>query len=365
MVSDKLQFVRTKRKLYKYTMPFLKVITLLVLIVGLILGLRYTLPLLRMANQIFGGPANIISAIIDPNPHLKTDGSRINILLLGTGGGSHEGPNLTDTMIFISLNTEKKTALFVSVPRDIWIDSLQKRINEAYAIGQEKKPEEKGGLLLAKAVVSEILGQPIQYSLRLDFSGFEKIVDLLGGVTINVESSFTDNLYPIEGKENDDCGGNDPDYKCRYETLTFTKGEQIMDGKTALKFVRSRHAEGGEGSDFARSKRQQKLIFALKDKILQKETLLDTRKLEKLQKTLGDSIDTDIKNNEIDDFVKIALKMKEVQIQNFILDIGDEVNGRIGLLYQPPAYLYTGAWVLRPVGDSWVEVQKKLWEMLQ
>ena len=356
MPLDKLQLIRIKRKLYKYILPFMRIVVLTVFIVGLAIGIRYLVPVFKMINEVLGGPANIVSAIIDPNPHLKAAGTRTNILLLGTGGGIHEGPNLTDSMIFVSLDREKNKVLTVSIPRDIWIDSLQKRINEAYEIGQEKKPEEKGGLTLAKAVVSEILGQPIHYSLRLDFSGFEKVIDLLGGVVINVDNDFTDRQYPIEGKEEDDCGGNDLEYKCRYETLTFNKGEQLMDGKTALKFVRSRHAENSEGSDFARSKRQQKLLLALKEKILQKETFLNVNKLQKLQKALGDSIDTDIENSEIDDFVKTALKMKETTVESFSLE---------DLLYQPAAYLYGGAWVLRPVGDNWTEVQKKLREQLQ
>ena len=109
-----------------------------------------------------------------------------------------------------------------------------------------------------------------------------------------------------------------------------------MDGETALKFVRSRHALGGEGSDFARSKRQQKVISAFRDKILSPQTLANPVTLINLYNTVKSSIDTDIKYDELDDFLKLASKMNKAKIESVVIDYGDEQNARNGLLIEPP-----------------------------
>ena len=81
------------------------------------------------------------------------------------------------------------------------------------------------------------MGQPVHYALLIDFSSFKKAIDVLGGVDVNVERSFDDFHFPIEGKENDSCNG-DPTFSCRYEHVSFKKGWQKMDGDTALKFAK-------------------------------------------------------------------------------------------------------------------------------
>jgi len=98
----------------------------------------------------------------------------------------------------------------------------------------------------------------------------------LSGIEVNVENGFTDKLYPIEGRENDTCEG-DTTFTCRYEAITFNPGVQTMNGETALKFVRSRHAEGTEGTDIAREARQQKIVEAIKEKITQPKVLLNPK----------------------------------------------------------------------------------------
>ena len=133
-----------------------------------------------------------------------------------------------------------------------------------------------GGIGFAKTITAEVVGSPIQYGVVVDFSGFKDVIDALGGIQVNVENSFTDNLYPIAGQENDTCGG-DPTFACRYQTITFNSGPQTMNGDTALIFVRSRHAEGDEGTDLAREARQQKVIDAIKSKIMEPKVLLSPK----------------------------------------------------------------------------------------
>lgn len=285
-------------------------------------------------------------SILLTNPLKQTVGLT-NILLLGVPGGTHEGSDLTDTMIFLSVNQKNGKTVLVSLPRDIWSETLQAKINTAYHYGKEKKPS--GGLILAKSVVEEIVGLPIHYALKIDFAGFKKLIDLLEGVEIEIERGFDDYQFPIEGKENDPCEG-DPEYKCRFEHLHFDEGRQILDGERALAYVRSRNAEGEEGTDFARSKRQQKLILALKNRLFSLELLFNPKKIYYFIKTLGKTIETDISQEQLAYFGKMLLKMNSSEIKTLSLD---------EFLVSPPIWQY-GQWVLVPRTYDLKEIQEYL-----
>ena len=231
---------------------------------------------IKLSHKVVKSSSLALSFLKADTSSLKSNNGRVNFLLLGISGGDHQGNDLTDTMIFVSLDKKTADLALFSLPRDIWLGSLQAKINSAYHYGEEK--EKGGGFKLAKQAVSELVGQPVHYSVLIDFDGFVKIIDLLEGIKIKVDRSFDDYQYPISGKENDDCQG-DKEYKCRYEHLHFDAGLQLMDGQTALKFVRSRYAEGEEGTDFARSQRQKKAILALKDKLFSLKIMLNPKKL--------------------------------------------------------------------------------------
>jgi anionic cell wall polymer biosynthesis LytR-Cps2A-Psr (LCP) family protein len=306
---------------------------------------------------------------------LKQTDNRINILLLGIGGGSHEGPNLTDTIILASLDPKNNKVTLVSIPRDLWFPDINQKINTAYQIGLSKG----GGLTLAEAAVQKLTGQNVDYGVRLDFSGFVKAVDIIGGLDINVDNTFDDYWYPISGKEDDSCGYSSADiqaftatvsaetdiqqkFACRYKHLHFDKGLTHMDGETALEFVRSRHAtQAIEASDFARSKRQEKVIQAFKSKVLSAETLINPGKIIGLYNALQSSIDTDIKQSEFDDFIRLAEKMKNAKIQSVVIDTGEEASLRSGLLNESVVeadYGSTSALVPRTGNGNFSEIQK-------
>ncbi len=232
-------------------------------------------------NNFYSFINNFVNA---PIGKLANQNGRTNILVMGIGGKDHEGGDLTDTMIFVSLGLTKPEIVMISIPRDIWIPTIRAKVNSAYHYG---------GLTMAKNSVQEVLGVPVNYGVVLDFSAFKDIVDLLGGVSVNVEHSFIDPLYPIAGRENDLCNG-DKLFKCRYESITFSEGDQIMNGETALKFVRSRHAEGDEGTDLAREARQQKVISAIENKIMDPKVFLNINKDFEIWKTVTKSMETDI-----------------------------------------------------------------------
>lgn len=222
-----------------------------------------------------------------------------NILILGYAGGDHEGATLTDTIIIAHLIPKEDKVTLVSIPRDIWVPipteigkTEKEKINAAFAIGwDDKKYPNKapqyqglaGGGNLAKDSVGLVTGLKIDNYIAINFEGFKNIINILGGVDVNVPYTFEDKFYPIEGKEKDTCGKSEDEFReleatlsgqlleqefiCRFETLKFEKGKQTLDAETALKFVRSRHSEV-YGGDFGRSLRQQALLVGIKNKIL-------------------------------------------------------------------------------------------------
>lgn len=266
----RITYSRIKRQVLRHV--FLIRVILILLIVGFIglfgFGISKFSENAGLGN-IFTLASNFISA---PVNQIASENGRTNILVMGKAGGSHDGPDLTDTMILVSISFSKPSITLISLPRDLWIAEIRAKINSAYYWGNQNTPyfdnskNSGGGIAFAKSIAEEVVGQKIQYGAVIDFSAFKDIIDALGGINVMVDRSFTDNLYPIAGRENDLCGG-DPAFACRYQTVSFSAGTQQMNGDTALIFVRSRHAEGDEGTDIAREARQQKVIDAIKSKI--------------------------------------------------------------------------------------------------
>lgn len=243
---------------------------------------------------------NIVSGVVSsPINVLKNLGGRTNVLLLGIGGKDHEGGDLTDSMLLISFNLSKNTADMIPLPRDIWIASMKAKINTAYHYGNDRRSG--GGRDLVKSAVSEILGIPVHYVVVLDFQGFEKAIDSVGGIDVDVTNTFDDFEYPIPGRENAEPVSS------RYEHVHFDAGKIHMNGSTALKFARSRHASGDEGTDFARSARQQKILAAFRAKVLSLNIIFNTNTLSNLKNSLISSIDTDITSVEQGTFLKVFI----------------------------------------------------------
>lgn len=309
-------------------------------------------------------------------PQLKNVNGVTNILLLGIGGGTHDGPNLTDTIILVSLNSKKKDVILVSIPRDLWVPDLNEKVNTAYQIGLDKNPS--NGLGEAIKIMTKITGQPIQYAFRMDFQGFEKAINLLGGIDINVPDTLDDYYYPIQGESKSTCAhtaleiqqftatesaefDNWQFFSCRYMHLHVGKGFQHMSGQLALEYVRSRHASGSEGTDFARSRRQQLIIEAVKNKIFSLGTLLNPIKLTQLFGIFQDSIDTNINQPDIPAFITVFNELKNAKVHSAVIDFGDLATGRSGLLFTGPVSPEFGyAYILLPrIGNgNFSEIQQ-------
>src|SRR3990167_4140405 len=268
-----------RRKAYKHLWFFRPFVYGLAIMVILLLAIWLPPPL----TKVFGLALNLINPAID---NLDSYQNRTNFLLLGVGGGNHPGAYLTDSVILVSIDLTSGDTVLISLPRDIWIESLSAKLNTAYYYGQTQTAG--GGITLAKAAVGEIIDQPIHYAAVLDFSGFEKAVDVLGGIDLVVPHGFVDDQYPIPGKEEAEPEAD------RYERLEFKAGPQHFNGSEALKYVRSRYSGGVEGTDYARAGRQQQVILAFKNKLLSVGTLLNPGKLRTLYRLFKDSVKTDL-----------------------------------------------------------------------
>ncbi len=238
---------------------------LLVLIVLIVAGWSGT-KLLSRTNQIFTSKGNIFTRvgnlIISPDKQLTgEDNGQINVLLLGAGGQGHDGPLLTDTMIVANINVQTHEVVLISIPRDFIVQLPQagfRKLNAAYALAEEKQKGSGGEAILAQA--EKITGFRIPYYGFIDFRGFVKAVDDIGGLDITIDRTFTDDSFPNDYPF---------DTKGFLAPVTFKKGGEHMTGQRALIFARSRHSgDNNEGSDFARSERQKKILIAMKDKVL-------------------------------------------------------------------------------------------------
>jgi len=228
---------------------------------------------------------------------------RINIAFYGYGGDGHDGAYLSDSIMVVSIQPHtngKPQIAEISLPRDwkVPIDlgnghSYQGKINEAYSDGQSNAypnradvyKSDTGGGLLADATLEKLLGIHIDHFVGLDFHAFQYAVDAMGGIDVVVPDAFTDYTYP-----RGECGGYHSD--CAVMTVHFDAGPQHMDGARALIYARSRHsADNGEGSDFARSRRQQLILQALKQKVV---SVNGIAKLPDLLGALGGHVITDM-----------------------------------------------------------------------
>ncbi|MGI6423261.1 MAG: LCP family protein [Candidatus Dojkabacteria bacterium] len=249
-----------------------------------------------------------------PDPELKKDstGQYTNALLIGID--TREKGNLmnTDTIMIVSYNHKTNDVVMISIPRDFNVQIEERRvwfnkINSVYAVHERRN---KGsGLEALKHVVEDMTGIEIQYHAMIDFRGFIDLIDAVGGVYVNVENSFTDYKYPKNKG---------------YETVKFVAGPQLMDGETALKYSRSRHSQQNyEGSDYARARRQQKVILAFKDILLSSETLLNPKKITDLMSTVQNNLKvSEFDLNDIQAGINIFKKFSDTQDHSysFVLD---------------------------------------------
>jgi len=220
---------------------------------------------------------------ISTQPPLSTQTSymgttdRVNILVMGYGGGSHQGGNLTDSMIVMSLLPQNHHTTLISVPRDLWVQipagsGQYRKINTAYQFSSNNGQDPVAGGNAAAQKVSLVTGLDVKYWLTINFLGFRDLINSIGGVDVYVPNSFNA-CYP-----KNDNANIDPNWI----KVQFNKGMQHMDGETAIRYARAREPlevcgkgrseNQAELTDFARSARQQIIIKAALAKVKQVST---------------------------------------------------------------------------------------------
>ncbi len=306
-----------------------------------------------------------IAANITTTDLKETDG-RTNVLILGYDKRSKgsEGSELTDTILVASIGKTDKDIVLISIPRDLWVkmpSGSSSKINAVYAYG---------GAEDLKKVLGDVLGIPIHYHVLVTFDLFKQAIDVLGGVDVNVENAFDDYEYPIEGSEANSCGRTEDQVKdmtekemslvqifpCRYQHVRFETGTQHMDGETALKYARSRHGNNNEGTDFARARRQQKVITAIKSKALSIQTLLNPGKLKELYDVYSNNIDTNIDLGTLQTFYGLSQQISFDKVVSVVLDDRSDADSG-GLLYHPADPTpYGGQYVLVPQTGDYTQI---------
>ena len=239
--------------------------------------------------------------------------SRINILFVGLRGGDPikgDCPFCTDTLILLTVDPTTKTAGMLSIPRDMWVNIPgfgYSRINTAWTLGRGSKLP-GGGPALTMKTISHFIGVPIENYVQVDFDTFVDIINLLGGVDVYNEETIV--LDPMaHGKD--------------FPKVKITCcGMRHLDGRTALAYSRCRHIEQGcQDGDIGRARRQQKVIFGIRDKVLSPEnfpTLL--AQAPQLYNVFSEGIHT---NLSLQDAMKLAVLAKDISkenIENAVID---------------------------------------------
>jgi polyisoprenyl-teichoic acid--peptidoglycan teichoic acid transferase len=238
---------------------------------------------------------------------LAASDQRINVLLLGIDQREGQSdPARTDTMLVLTIDPQAKTAGMLSINRDLWVkipgQASEGKINTAHFLGEvEHYPG--GGPTLAMQTVQAALDIPVQYYIRLNFTAFEKLVDMIGGIDLFVEESIDDPDYPDAG--------------FGYEPLHLDAGWQHLDGHTALKYARTRATAG---SDLDRVKRQQQVILMVRDKILKNHQLPNVlAQLGPLLQLPGGPVQTNLTPGQIVELVNLAAQIDREQIHTVTL----------------------------------------------
>ena len=299
------------------------VITLLilVLIVGGWLGFKF----IYNAHKLFGG--NIFS-VLSTTKLRGEDSGRVNILLAGNSADDpgHQGAQLTDSIMIMSIDTKNNTAFLLSVPRDLWVNipgNGYGKINDAYVAGEQNNFNQSGyfpgGMGQLQQIVQQDFGMKLDYYALVDYSALRDAVNAVGGVDITVQSQDPRGLY-------------DPsiDYTTHGPLVRLTNGVHHLNGQQALDLARARgDAYGSYGfvqSDFDRTQHQRQLMVALKTKASTLGVLSNPAKLSSLSDAIGNNVKTDFSLSEIHRLYDVVKPIPNKNIQSLSLNSANGKN---------------------------------------
>lgn len=246
-------------------------------------------------------------------PTVKADAwngsDRVTILMMGIDQreGETDTAYRTDSMMLVTVDPVGRTAGMLSIPRDLYVEIPgfpgRDKITTANFKGDAYHLP-GGGPQLAVDTVEQNLGIRVDYYVRINFTAFETFVDLIGGIDVNNPTDIADPEYP------DMFNGYDPFY--------LSAGQQHLDGKTALKFARTRHQTG---DDFGRAARQQLVVMAVRDKILRADMLpVLFSKAPQLLSALSGSYQTNLSIDQIASLALLAKQIPRDKITSAVID---------------------------------------------
>lgn len=309
-----------KRGFKVWAKRFFLFVASLVLLAVLFVGGKF----LINAGKAFQGS---LFGLLQSNHLRGEDQGRVNILLAGNSADDpgHNGANLTDSIMIVSIDTKDNTAFMMSIPRDLYVNIPghgYAKINEAYPDGQDSDFSEPGypdgGMGLLEKVVSENFGLELHYYALVDYTALKQAVDAVGGIDVHIHSSDPRGLY-------------DPsrDWTSRHYAplVKLSNGEHHLSGQQALNLARARgDAYGSYGfaqSDYTRTANQRMMIVALKDKATSVGVALNPIKIANLLDSFGNNVTTNFKTDEVRRLFDIAKKVPSDQIKSVGLnDVG-------------------------------------------
>ncbi len=309
---------KSKRSWKKRFALFLMLFFILILFIGSWNAINYS----RASKKLFGS-SNIISALT-PSPLKGSDNGRVNILVVGYSADDpgHNGANLTDSIMVVSMSTADKGSYMLSIPRDLYISIPgygRAKINEAFQNGQVNGFTDEGypagGIGLLEKTLSQSLNININYFMLVNYSAVRETTDAINGIEVNIQSSdprgiFDPNFKPEEGGP-----------------LRLGNGRQSIDGQTALRLTRARGAAGGYGllqSDFDRSKNQQAVLVGIANKI-NWSLLLNPLKNDALLDALANNVKTDVSVREALPLYRLLSRTTSPDMKTFTLR---DLNGK-------------------------------------
>ena len=339
---------RARRSRYSFTTRLSRSVSLIVAVflLGVLFGASVVV--VRTVNFVHSltgqSPTDVVKIVqqaIQPPPgsvaYKLQNNQPVNVLILGVGGQENDAPYLSDTIMAVTIDPGSKRVVQTSVPRDLWVSiqawtdgrTYDNKINVANEVGEWKdgelfpcckKPEYQGrdgGGHLAEAVVENLTGIHFDRYVTVDFVAFRDAVDALQGVDIHMDTPLDDCHYPDyhNGYIN---RGVPPGYPCPPGAgIHFAAGDLHVNGEQALEIARSRDAsEPEQATDFARAKRQQVIVNAIRKKAVSVNAILN---LDSLLSAIQNNVKTDLTVNDIQAlynwggklpdsaFVKIAL----------------------------------------------------------
>jgi len=247
-------------------------------------------------------------------------------------------PVLTDTILLATVDFSETSITLLPIPRDLWSEAYKTRINTLYhyANEQEKPNPEK----FVAETLSEMTGVPINYSIIIEMNELSKLIDLVGGVEIDVQDGFIDEQFPRT--DVDVTKVTDP--KLLYKTVEFNEGVQTMNGERALEYIRSRKSSGTQGNDLARSQRQQQVIMALFSKIKDFRKLLNPSYSGSLVKYYDQNFSKYLPIEKLTHYVASqGKKISNLTFKNAIMTVYPEDEN--GILFHPSPRLYNEQWL--------------------